>query len=84
MGLLRDIVPGQRWGFGRVSLPAGWQLYFKGGWGSGPGLVDHQVALLRRGEERVALAILTTGSPSHAYGKQTLRGVAERLLRDLP
>ena len=84
MALLRDIVPGQRWGFGRLSLPAGWQLYFKGGWGSGTGLVDHQVALLRRGEERVAVAILTTGSPSHAYGKQTLRGVAERLLRDLP
>jgi hypothetical protein len=82
--LLRAVVPRQRWGFGRVALPAGWQLHFKGGWGSGRGLVDHQVALLRRGEERVALAILTTGSPSHAYAKQTLRGVAERLLRKLP
>jgi hypothetical protein len=56
----------------------------KGGWGSGTGLVEHQVALLRRGEERVAVAILTTGSPSHDYGKQTLRGVAERLLQNLP
>jgi hypothetical protein len=83
MGLLQDIVPRQRWGFGEVALPPGWQLHFKGGWGSGRGLVDHQVALLRRGEERVALAILTTGSPSHAYAKQTLRGVAERLLRKL-
>jgi hypothetical protein len=84
MALLRDIVPRQRWGFGRLALPAGWELHFKGGWGSGTGLVDHQVALLRRGEERVAVAILTTGNPSHAYGKQTLRGVAERLLRSLP
>jgi hypothetical protein len=81
--LLRAIVPRQRWGVGRVRLPPGWQLHFKGGWGSGRGLVDHQVALLRRGDERVALAILTTGSPSHAYAKQTLRGVAERLLRHL-
>jgi hypothetical protein len=84
MRLLRSIVPRQRWGFGRVALPPGWQLHFKGGWGSGSGLVEHQVALLRRGGERVALAILTTGSPSHAYAKQTLRGVAERLLRKLP
>ena len=84
MRLLRAIVPRQRWGVGRVRLPPGWQLHFKGGWGSGRGLVDHQVALLRRGEERLALAILTTGSPSHAYAKRTLRGVAERLLRNLP
>jgi Beta-lactamase enzyme family len=84
MELLATIVPKQRWGLGRLAYPAGWELFFKGGWGSGTGLVEHQVALLRRGEERVAVAILTTGSPSHAYGKRTLRGVAERLLRGLP
>jgi hypothetical protein len=84
MGLLATIIPRQRWGFGRLTYPAGWELYFKGGWGSGTGLVEHQVALLRRGEERVAIAILTTGSPSHAYGKQTLKGLAARLLRGLP
>ena len=83
MTLLATIVPKQRWGFGQLAYPAGWELFFKGGWGSGTGLVEHQVALLRRGEERVAVAILTTGSPSHRYGKQTLRGVAERLLQDL-
>jgi hypothetical protein len=27
--------------------------------------------------------VLTTGSPNHAYGKQTLRGVFARLLRGL-
>jgi hypothetical protein len=84
MELLRTIVPKQRWGFGRLAYPPGWELFFKGGWGSGTGLVEHQVALLRRGAERVAVAILTTGSPSHAYGKRTLRGVAARLLADLP
>jgi hypothetical protein len=41
------------------------------------------VALLRRGGRRIAVAILTTSSPSHAYAKQTLRGVAARLLRGL-
>ena len=84
MRLLRSIVPAQRWGIGRIRLPPGWRLHFKGGWGSGTGLVDHQVALLRRGDERVAIAILTTGNPSHAYGKRTLRGVAKRLLDGLP
>ena len=81
MRLLRAIVPRQRWGVGRVRLPPGWQLHFKGGWGSGRGLVDHQVALLTRGGRRVAVAVLTSGSPSHAYATETLRGVFLRLLR---
>jgi hypothetical protein len=84
MRLLRTIVPSQRWGIAAVPLPAGWELFFKGGWGSGTGLVDHQVALLRRGRERLAVAILTAANPSHAYAKETLRGVAARLLRGLP
>jgi hypothetical protein len=82
MRLLAAIVPSQRWGIARVS-PPGWRLYFKGGWGSGTGWVDHQVALLVRGEERVSVAILTQFDGTHAYGKQTLRGVARRLLRGL-
>ena len=63
--LLRTIVPSQRWGMAQV-IPARWQLYFKGGWGSGTGAVDHQVGLLQRGEHRVAIAVLTVGNPSHA------------------
>jgi hypothetical protein len=82
MGLLADITPSQRWGIARVR-PRGWKLFFKGGWGSGTGWVDHQVALLTRGHERVSLAILTYADGSHAYGKETLRGVAKRLLRGL-
>ena len=80
--LLGSIVPSQRWGIARVR-PRGWALYFKGGWGSGTGWADHQVALLRRGRRRLAVAILITSSPSHAYGKETLRGIAARLLRGL-
>ena len=80
--LLRTIVPAQRWGMAQV-IPERWRLHFKGGWGSGTGAVDHQVGLLRRGDYRVAIAVLTTGSPSHAYGKATLRGVSRRLMRGL-
>jgi Beta-lactamase enzyme family len=81
--LLATIVPSQRWGIGRVPLH-GWKLYFKGGWGSGTGAVDHQVAFLDSHGYRLAVAILTTSSPSHAYGKLTLKGVATRLLWGLP
>ena len=82
MTLLRTVVPSQRWGVGEVA-PPGWRLYFKGGWGSGTGAVDHQVALLTRGSLRVSVAIMTTGNGSHELGKVTLRGVAARLLRGL-
>jgi beta-lactamase family protein len=82
MRLLRTITPSQRWGMGRV-IPDGWRLYFKGGWGSGTGAVDHQVGLLRRGPYRVAVAILTVGDGTHAYGKATLKGVARRLFQGL-
>jgi Beta-lactamase enzyme family len=80
--LLRTIVPSQRWGMAQVT-PDGWRLFFKGGWGSGTGAVDHQVGLLRRGDDRVAVAVLTLSSPSHDYGKATLRGVSQRLLAGL-
>lgn len=80
--LLRTVIPAQRWGIARVARP-GWALYFKGGWGD-YGEVDHQVALLRRGRQRIAVAILTRDFPSHDYGKRTLEGIARRLLRDLP
>jgi hypothetical protein len=83
MKQLASIVPEQRWGIARVRLPDGWKLYFKGGWGSGTGWVDHQAALLVRGDERVAVAIMTHKDGSHEYGNETLRGVAKRLLRGL-
>lgn len=80
---LASIIPAQRWGIGRVGLP-GWSLYFKGGWGSGTGRVDHQVALLVHGCSRVSVAVMTMNDGTHAYGKQTLYGVAVRLLARLP
>ena len=83
MHLLATIVFSQRWGVGRVSHP-GWRLYFKGGWSTGTGRVDHQVALYAAGGERFSLAIFTQFDPDHDYGKKTLRGLAARLLRGLP
>ena len=73
------VVPAQRWGIGQV-VPAGWTAFFKGGWTDGPGLSEHQVALLTRGDERVAVAVMSTGQPGHAYARRGLRGVFARLL----
>jgi hypothetical protein len=81
--LLASITPSQRWGVGQVP-PRGWKLYFKGGWGSGTGAVDHQVALLVRGCARVSVAVMTLNDGTHQYGKDTLRGMFARLLRGLP
>ena len=80
--LLSSIVKGQRWGIPKA-VPHGWEVYFKGGWGTGTGRVTHQVAFLESGERRVAVAIFTENSPGHAYGTTTVRGVAARLLRGL-
>ena len=83
MALLEGIVPSERWGIGEIA-PKGWKLYFKGGWGYGTGLLDHQVALLVRGCARVSIAVLTMYDGSHPYGKQTLKGIFGRLLRGFP
>jgi beta-lactamase class A len=81
--LLASIVSEQRWGVPRA-LPDGWKMYFKGGWRplSERNLVN-QSALLERGANRVALAVLTDANPSHSYGTETIRGVARRVLRGL-
>ena len=67
----------------RRSRP-GWRIAFKGGWG--PGVtqdVQHQVGLFTNAALRVSLAVLTADSPSAAYGRETQRGIATRLLHGL-
>jgi hypothetical protein len=82
--LLSHIVRSQRWGIAKLDRPR-YKFFFKSGWASGGGAVSHQVAFLeRRHGPRLAVAIMIENSPSHAYSTQTLRGIAARLLRDLP
>jgi zinc D-Ala-D-Ala dipeptidase len=81
-GLLSSIAAYQRWGFSRYAAPAGFRTFFKGGWRStGAGRLVHEAALFERGDTRVSMAVLTDGNPSHEYGTETLRGVAQRLFR---
>ncbi|MGH2756348.1 MAG: serine hydrolase [Actinomycetota bacterium] len=81
--LLSHIIRSQRWGIGQLSRP-NWRFFFKGGWGSGTGWVCHQVAFLEREGKRIAVAIMIRNSPSHDYATESLRGIADRLLDDLP
>jgi hypothetical protein len=76
--LLSSIVSWQRWGIARAARRRHMKAFFKGGWRAG---IDHQVALLERGGQRLALAVLTNGSPSAAYGQETIERIAMRVLR---
>ena len=81
MSLLRHIVSYERWGI-PPAIPGGWVPYFKGGWfRDDDGWRVHQAALLRRGNRRIAIAVLTRGSPTLEYGAATISGVTSRLLR---
>jgi hypothetical protein len=80
LGLLRRIVSYQRWGIPRWA-PAGWRLYFKGGWFKDEeGWRVHQAARLERNGRHISIAVLSSGNPSLEYGAETIAGVTARLL----
>jgi beta-lactamase class A len=80
--LLSHIVSYQRWGV-PPAKPRGWRVYFKGGFvPANGGWRINQVARLRRGRRKLALAVLSQGNPSLRYGAKTVQGIAARLLRD--
>jgi D-alanyl-D-alanine dipeptidase len=75
----------QRWGFPRPALDLGFEAFFKIGWrGTAAGRLVHAVGMFERDGERVSLAVLTDGNPSHDYGTDTIRGAAERAFRGVP
>jgi Protein of unknown function (DUF3152)/Beta-lactamase enzyme family len=80
--LLSSIVAWQDWGVPEVSRPRGWRTFFKGGWrATASGQLVHQIARLERSGAAITIAVLSDGTPSQAYGRETVRGIAARLLR---
>lgn len=78
--LLSHIEPSESWGIPTAGRPAGFEVFFKGGWlPLSEGLVN-QAARLERGRDTFAMAVLTRGDPSMGYGEETLAGVAARLV----
>jgi hypothetical protein len=79
--LLAGVVSSQSWGIPRALRPRGCKVLFKGGWRPSPtGSLVLQAALIERGRRRLALAAKTDGNPSHAYGTETIHGIADRPL----
>jgi hypothetical protein len=77
--LLSTIEPSESWGIPAAARPE-FQVFFKGGWlPKSEGLVN-QAARLERPRDTFAMAVLTRGDPSMAYGEETIKGVTARLL----
>jgi beta-lactamase class A len=74
--LLRDVQACQAWGIPAALRPRGYTVLFKGGWRTG---LVNQVALARNAEDQLALAVLTSGSPSKGYAARTVAGIARRV-----
>lgn len=81
-GLLAGIEPSQSWGFPQVARPR-WQVFFKTGALPSEGLFN-EAARLERPGVTFTVAVFTTADPSMAYGEETIRGVAARLLARTP
>jgi beta-lactamase class A len=78
--LLSSISSEQSWGIPEAARPE-WQTFFKGGWLThGDGSLVHQVARLEQRERTMSIAVLTDGSPSDEYGRETIQGIGVRLL----
>jgi beta-lactamase class A len=79
--LLSHVAAYESWGIPAVARPAGWTVFFKGGWrGTERSQLVHQVARLERPGQTVAIAVMTDGDPDMAYGIATIQGVTARLL----
>jgi hypothetical protein len=79
--LLSHITSTQSWGIPATARPAGWTVFFKGGWrGTTRGQLVHQIARLEGHGVTFSMAVMTDGDPSMAYGEATISGVTKRLL----
>ena len=80
--LLSTIATYESWGIPAIARPRGYRVFFKGGWRPTPrGQLVNQIARLEGHGHRFALAVMTDGDPSMAYGIETIQRVTAALLR---
>ena len=87
LGLMRNVIPEQRWGLGEAALDPSWSIGFKGGWGpeaeSGAYLV-RQSGLVQSGSQGVAVTmIVEEASGSFEAGVGDLNRMAAWLTENL-
>jgi hypothetical protein len=79
--LLSTIAGFESWGIPAVARPAGYNVFFKGGWrGTGLGQLVHQVGRLEGHHRTFSIAVMTDGDPSMGYGIGTIQGVTGKLI----
>jgi hypothetical protein len=79
--LLSHVAAYESWGIPAVARPAGWTVFFKGGWrATERGQLVHQVARLERSGKTISIAVMSDGDPDMDYGIATIEGVSARLL----
>jgi hypothetical protein len=79
--LMSSIAAWRDWGIPEVSRQRGWRTLFEGdSRAAAGGQLVHQIARLERRGTAITIAVLTDGNPSQAYGRDTVRGIAARLL----
>jgi hypothetical protein len=78
--LLARITSYQRWGIPAAAEPLGYRVYFKPGW-LGAWTLANEASRLERRSVCIGLAVFTDDNPTSSYGKETIAGVTERLLR---
>jgi hypothetical protein len=70
-----------RVGISEVARPRAWRTLFeRGRRATAGGQRVHQIARLKRRGAEITIAVLSDGNPSRAYGRETVRGIAARLL----
>lgn len=82
MGLFKSITPSQRWGIPRAAKRYGYRSYLKGGWRpEAGGWIVLQGALLRKRQERMAIAVFTRNQESLEAGAKKIETVTQLLLK---
>lgn len=87
LGLMREVIPEQRWGLGEAGFDPSWAVAMKGGWGpeagSGAYLV-RQAGVVQDGTSGVAVTMIAEeGSGSFEAGTADLTGIAIWLRENL-